>query len=85
VSAAAREKCDDCMECYAVCPEPQVITPALKGATKQIGPMIKAANCTNCGRCIDICSKHVFRFEQRFTKHPFNNIQIKVHQREVLP
>ena len=69
VSAAARDQCDDCMECFAICPEPQVITPALKGASKNIGPMIKDSNCTNCGRCIDICSKHVFRFDQRFNVH----------------
>lgn len=85
VSAAARDKCDDCMECFAVCPEPQVIMPALRGADKNIGPMIKDFNCTNCGRCIDICSKNVFRFDQRFNNRPFNNIQIEVHQREVLP
>jgi ferredoxin-type protein NapH len=66
VSAADRDKCDDCMECFAICPEPQVITPALKGAGKNIGPIIRDSNCTNCGRCIDICSKHVFRFDHRF-------------------
>jgi ferredoxin-type protein NapH len=27
----AREACNDCMDCFAVCPEPQVIRPALKG------------------------------------------------------
>jgi ferredoxin-type protein NapH len=62
VSADARERCNDCMDCYAVCPEPQVITPALKGAGKGIGPLIRAANCTGCGRCIDVCSKNVFGF-----------------------
>lgn len=82
VSAAARARCDDCMECFAVCPEPQVITPALKGAEKNIGPLIKSANCTNCGRCIDVCSKEVFRFDHRFD----NTESIKtLHQREVLP
>ena len=82
VSAAARNKCDDCMECFAICPEPQVITPALKGVDKNIGPVILSSNCTNCGRCIDICSKNVFKFDQRFN----NKISIKVsYQREVLP
>jgi ferredoxin-type protein NapH len=82
VSAAARNKCDDCMECFAVCPEPQVITPALKGAEKNIGPLIKSANCTNCGRCIDICSKDVFRFGHRFDNTEATN---NLHQREVMP
>lgn len=66
VSAGAREQCNDCMDCYAVCPEPQVIPPALKGADKGIGPLIRSANCTNCGRCIDVCSENVFEFTLHF-------------------
>ena len=30
------------------------------------GPVILAPNCTNCGRCIDVCSKDVFAFGTRF-------------------
>jgi ferredoxin-type protein NapH len=66
ISASKRVACNDCMDCYAVCPEPQVITPALKGAGEAIGPVIMAADCTNCGRCIDVCSKQVFAFSTRF-------------------
>ncbi len=66
VSAAQRSACNDCMDCFEVCPEPQVIPPALKGEAKGIGPVILSANCTNCGRCIDVCSKDVFRFGTRF-------------------
>ena len=65
VSAAKREACNDCMDCFAVCPEPQVIRPALKGAKQNVGPAILSPNCTNCGRCIDVCSKDVFRFGLR--------------------
>jgi len=68
VNAVDRDKCDDCMDCYAVCPEQQVIGPALKGAAKGIGPVILSANCTNCGRCIDVCAKTVFHFGTRFSK-----------------
>jgi len=83
VSAVQRSKCDDCMECFAICPEPQVITPALKGETKHIGPVIMSSNCSNCGRCIDICSKNVFKFDHRFNNDVLNP---KInHQREVLP
>lgn len=60
----ARDACNDCMDCFAVCPEQQVIRPALKG----IGgtpPLILEANCTNCGRCIDVCAKDVFVFGSR--------------------
>jgi ferredoxin-type protein NapH len=63
VSAPARAACNDCMDCYEICPEPQVIRPALKGSGS---PVILAASCTNCGRCIDVCSKDVFRFGARF-------------------
>ena len=66
VNAAQRTACNDCMDCFVVCPEPQVIKPALKGAAKGIGPVITSANCTNCGRCIDVCSKEVFGFGLRF-------------------
>lgn len=65
VSAARRDACNDCMDCYAVCPEPQVIKPALKGAEKGRGPLIDAAACTNCGRCIDVCARDVFGFAPR--------------------
>jgi ferredoxin-type protein NapH len=65
VVAAGRERCDDCMDCYNICPEPQVIKPALKGAGAGIGPVILDINCTNCGRCIDVCSVDVFRFGTR--------------------
>lgn len=68
VSAAKREACNDCMDCFAVCPEPQVIRPALKGAKQNVGPAILSPNCTNCGRCIDVCSKDVFRFGLRSAK-----------------
>jgi ferredoxin-type protein NapH len=66
VSAPRRVACNDCMDCFEVCPEPQVIRPALKGAEKGVGPVILSPNCTNCGRCIDVCSKDVFAFGLRF-------------------
>ena len=63
-----RSDCNDCMDCFAVCPEQQVIRPALK-AINNTGPLILEANCTNCGRCIDVCSKEVFQFGLRSGKH----------------
>jgi len=69
VSAVGRERCDDCLDCYAVCPEPQVITPALKGAEAGRGPLVLSPDCTNCGRCIDVCPQTVFRFATRFGNH----------------
>ena len=66
VSAHKRSACDDCMDCFAVCPEPQVIPPALKPRDRTASPLIFSAACTNCGRCIDVCSKDVFTFTSRF-------------------
>ena len=67
IVAVRREQCNDCADCYAVCPEPLVIKPALKGTDDGIGPVILSPHCTNCGRCIDVCSKHVFAFGARFS------------------
>lgn len=79
VSALHREQCDDCMDCFTVCPETQVIKPALKGAA-DTSPVILSANCTNCARCIDVCDKNVFSFTTRFSNKPNTH---EIHQMEV--
>jgi len=63
------------MDCFMVCPEQQVIRPALK-AINNIGPVIMSANCTNCGRCIDVCAKDVFHFGLRL-----NNVVTKINNK----
>ena len=73
VSAMGRDDCTDCLDCYVVCPEPHVITPALKGADTGTGPVILGSNCTNCGRCIDVCAPDVFAFTSRFNNTPENS------------
>lgn len=65
VSARHASRCDDCGDCYAVCPEPQVIVMPLKGKAGH-GPVITDRECTACGRCIDVCAPDVFRFTHRF-------------------
>ena len=65
VEAAQREQCTDCHDCFTVCPEPQVIGPALKG-DQNSSPLILSGNCINCGRCIDICPHDVFKFSKRY-------------------
>jgi len=65
VSAVRAGKCNDCMDCFTVCPEPQVIRPALKRSAGQT-PLITDADCTACGRCIDVCSESVFKLTMRF-------------------
>jgi len=66
IRAENRDACDKCMDCFDVCPEPLVLSPALFGKKDGIGPVVDEANCTNCGRCIDVCSKQVFNFGTRF-------------------
>lgn len=70
VSANKREACNDCLDCFTVCPEQQVIKLPLKGAKKGAGPLILSGNCTNCGRCLDVCSKDVFSFTTRLQARP---------------
>lgn len=77
VTASNRDKCDDCMDCFMVCPEEQVIKPALKGEKKGIGPIIMDINCTNCGRCIDVCAKDVFTYSTRFNNSTLINVTNK--------
>jgi len=72
VSATKREACNNCLDCFVACPEQQVIRMPLKGASKGVGPMILDSNCTNCGRCIDVCSKDVFTFVPRFAPNEAN-------------
>lgn len=66
VRADNRAACNDCLDCYRVCPEQQVIRPVLNDAKKGTGPVINSANCTNCGRCIDVCAPKVFHMGLRF-------------------
>jgi ferredoxin-type protein NapH len=82
VSASNRAQCDDCMDCFMVCPEEQVIKPALKGESKGIGPVIMDMNCTNCGRCIDVCAKDVFTYSNRFNNSTLVNV---ANKKEVAP
>lgn len=64
VSARHASRCNDCADCFAVCPEPQVIAFPLKGKAGH-GPVITDRECTNCGRCIDVCAPRVFQYTHR--------------------
>lgn len=66
VSAANRAACNDCMDCYAVCPEKQVLRGPVHGASRGHGPQITDTDCTLCGRCLEVCSQHVFELQHRF-------------------
>ncbi len=68
VSAINREQCNDCTDCLKVCPEPQVLKLPVYGANEGASPIVLSPNCTNCGRCIDVCTEDVFRFTTRFNE-----------------
>ncbi|SCA57289.1 ferredoxin-type protein essential for electron transfer from ubiquinol to periplasmic nitrate reductase (NapAB) [Candidatus Terasakiella magnetica] len=74
ISANNRKACNDCMDCYTVCPESHVISPALKGEKDDQGPIILSGDCTNCGRCLDVCSEDVFKFSLR-TKNKLDDVR----------
>ena len=53
-------KCTLCMECKAICPEKQV----LGIISKQSGAII-SGECTNCGRCVEVCEGDALSFGVR--------------------
>ena len=69
------------MDCFVVCPEHQVINPALKEIPTGAGPVILSSQCTNCGRCIDVCAENVFQFDLRFNNTQTTSV---TNKREVL-
>jgi ferredoxin-type protein NapH len=82
ITANNREQCNDCMDCFLVCPEPQVIKPALKNLTDDQSPIIYSGRCTNCARCLDVCNQNVFSFTTRFNKQDGMHLQ---QQKEIMP
>ncbi|MGQ0287407.1 quinol dehydrogenase ferredoxin subunit NapH [Pasteurellaceae bacterium 22721_9_1] len=65
VKVIDRERCDRCMDCYNVCPEPQVLRLPLHGKAED-SQIILSPDCITCGRCIDVCAENVFAFGSRF-------------------
>ena len=60
VDAIKREQCTDCLDCFDVCPEPDILKGPIHGQKKGLSTLVKDMNCTNCGRCIDVCAEDVF-------------------------
>ncbi len=63
VTAVRREDCTKCMDCYYVCPEPEVLRQPLKEGDRRV----MSQDCISCGRCIDVCAEKVFEFGNRIT------------------
>ncbi|MFK3619669.1 quinol dehydrogenase ferredoxin subunit NapH [Pasteurella multocida] len=66
-----RQQCDNCMDCYNVCPEPQVLRDPLHAKNSE-SPLVLSKDCISCGRCIDVCPEKVFIFTTRFN-HSVNH------------
>lgn len=64
VTATERNACTKCMDCFNVCPEPQVLREPLKDGDIRVMDQ----DCISCGRCIDVCSEKVFEFKTRYSK-----------------
>ncbi|MRT56993.1 quinol dehydrogenase ferredoxin subunit NapH [Enterobacteriaceae bacterium RIT693] len=65
VSTGGRERCTRCMDCFHVCPEPQILrAPVLD---KHSPARVTSRDCLSCGRCIDICPEDVFKITIRWS------------------
>ncbi len=58
-----KDACTLCMLCKDVCPEKQVLH--LIGNKDGL---VQAGECTNCGRCIEVCDDESLKFTTRFSK-----------------
>ncbi|GLR05501.1 quinol dehydrogenase ferredoxin subunit NapH [Vibrio hyugaensis] len=63
VTAVHREDCTKCMDCFYVCPEPEILRQPLKEGDRRVMDQ----TCISCGRCIDVCPEKVFEFHNRLT------------------
>jgi ferredoxin-type protein NapH len=63
--------CTGCMDCKVVCPEVQVLYMIDKVSTS-----VTSGECTNCGRCIDVCEDDALGF---FLKVENNNKEGEVN------
>jgi ferredoxin-type protein NapH len=65
------DSCDSCMVCHDVCFENQVLEITKAKYKKQIDEKdiktayITGADCTLCGRCVDVCHEDALKFDFR--------------------
>ncbi|WP_321395623.1 quinol dehydrogenase ferredoxin subunit NapH [Emcibacter sp.] len=62
VRAKNRQACDRCGDCFNVCPEPQILAPALFPEKPEVSSTVNQVDCLRCGRCLDVCHVDVFAF-----------------------
>ncbi|GAA5103934.1 quinol dehydrogenase ferredoxin subunit NapH [Wohlfahrtiimonas larvae] len=82
VSAPKISACDDCMDCYKVCPEAHVLRPLIQNKEnyikQSITPSVGMSDCTRCGRCIDVCPERVFSYDISSQHSPVKHSKPKV-------
>lgn len=82
VSAPKISACDDCMDCYKVCPESHVLKPLIQNKkiyiAQSITPSVGLSDCTRCGRCIDVCPEKVFSYDVSSKHTPIQHSKSKV-------
>ncbi|WP_292660149.1 quinol dehydrogenase ferredoxin subunit NapH [Nitratifractor sp.] len=54
------DNCTLCMKCKTVCPEVEVL-----GMIGKRSEFVSRGECTNCGRCVDVCDDDALGFELR--------------------
>jgi len=64
------ERCDRCMDCVLICPENQVLDFDRLGDKG----LILSGDCTNCGRCIEVCHSSALCYTHRFNADRSTNI-----------
>ena len=65
-----KKTCDNCNVCIDVCIVPHVLKNTKQKAKNEIAEIftILGADCTLCGRCIDVCHNDSLKFENRLKK-----------------
>lgn len=84
ISAPKISACDDCMDCYKVCPESHVLKPLIQNKkiyiAQSVTPSVGLSDCTRCGRCIDVCPERVFSYDISAKHTPIKHSKSKVKE-----
>ncbi len=65
------DRCDRCGDCVVVCPEEQVIDFPQMTARG----FIDSGECTNCTRCLEVCSRGAYHLTPRFGRSAGKNLE----------
>ncbi len=60
ITAANKDACTNCGDCYKVCPEEKILHEPLRG-TKTAH--VQSGLCTGCAQCVDVCCENVLKYD----------------------